>query len=46
MLGERGAGILVRPEVRESCARFHLTPPGELIRFLDHWLEHTKEGVA
>jgi trehalose-phosphatase len=46
MLGERGAGILVRPEVRESCARFHLTPPRELIRFLDHWLEHTKEGVA
>ncbi|HCT61755.1 trehalose-phosphatase [Acidobacterium capsulatum] len=46
VLGERGLGILVRPEARESCAKFHLTPPGELIRFLDRWLEHTKESIA
>ncbi len=46
VLGGRGLGILVRPEPRESCAQFHLTPPGELIHFLDNWLEHTKEGIA
>ena len=41
----RGLGILVRPETRESRADFHLTPPGELLEFLDEWLENAKESV-
>lgn len=41
----RGLGILVRPEVRETCADYHLTPPVELLRFLDEWLENAKVSV-
>ena len=41
----RGLGILVRRETRESRADFHLTPPGELLEFLDEWLENAKESV-
>lgn len=41
----RGLGILVRPEVRESCADYHLRPPEELLRFLEEWLENAKVGV-
>ena len=41
----RGLGILVRPEVRESCADYHLTPPEGLLRFLDEWLENAKVSV-
>ncbi len=41
----RGVGILVRPEVRESCADYHLTPPEELLGFLDRWLENAKVSV-
>lgn len=44
-LGGRGLGILVRPEARESCADYHLTPPEELLRFLDEWLENAKVSV-
>ena len=39
----RGVGILVRPEARESCADYHLTPPEELLEFLDRWLENATE---
>lgn len=45
-LDGRGIGILVRPEPRESCADFHLTPPDQLLRFLDRWLENTKASAA
>lgn len=38
----RGLGILVRPEARESCADYHLTPPEELLEFLAEWLENAK----
>lgn len=41
----RGLGILVRPETRESYAEYHLTPPEELLRFLDEWLENAKVSV-
>lgn len=41
----RGVGILVRPEARESCADYHLTPPEELLEFLDRWLENAKESI-
>lgn len=41
----RGLGILVRPELRESCAEYHLTPPEELLRFLEEWLENAKVSV-
>ncbi len=40
-----GLGILVRPEVRESCAEYHLRPPEELLRFLEEWQENAKDGV-
>lgn len=41
----RGLGVLVRPEARESCASYHLTPPEELLRFLDEWLENARVSV-
>ena len=41
----RGLGILVRPEVRESCADYSLMPPEELLRFLEEWLESAKVSV-
>jgi trehalose-phosphatase len=40
-LGDRGANtlrVLVRPEPRPSAADLWLTPPGELLAFLDRWL--------
>ena len=37
-LGERGLSILVRADVRASCARFWLRPPQELLKFLDEWI--------
>jgi trehalose-phosphatase len=37
-LGDRGFSILVRTEVRASCARFWLRPPKELLGFLDEWI--------
>jgi len=35
----RGVTILMRPEWRESAAQFWLSPPGELIEFLQIWLK-------
>ena len=40
--GDRGFSILVRTEVRESCARFWLRPPEELLEFLDDWIAACK----
>jgi trehalose-phosphatase len=37
-IGKRGYPILVRTEVRQSDARFWLTPPEELLEFLDAWI--------
>ena len=37
-LGNRGVSILVREEVRRSCARYWLCPPTELLSFLDCWI--------
>jgi trehalose-phosphatase len=41
----RGLGVLVRPEVRDSCADYFLTPPEELLRFLEEWLENAKVSL-
>jgi trehalose 6-phosphate phosphatase len=41
-LGDRGFSILVRTEVRASCARFWLRPPKELLAFLDEWIAASK----
>jgi trehalose-phosphatase len=41
-LGDRGFSILVRSEVRPSCARFWLRPPKELLEFLDEWIAASK----
>jgi len=38
-LAGRGLRVLVRPEFRETEADLHLTPPHELLDFLDRWLE-------
>lgn len=35
----RGIGILVSPELRETAADVWLTPPEELIWFLERWIE-------
>jgi trehalose-phosphatase len=38
-LNGRGLSLLVRPEPRPTSATAWLRPPGELLRFLDEWLE-------
>ena len=38
-MGDRGVTILVRTEWRESAAGLWLSPPGELIEFLELWLK-------
>jgi trehalose-phosphatase len=45
-LGERGFSILVRTEVRASCARFWLRPPKELLEFLDAWIAASKKPTT
>jgi trehalose-phosphatase len=44
-LGERGFSVLVRTEVRASCARFWLRPPKELLEFLDEWIAASKNAA-
>jgi len=41
-LGERGLKVLVRSEPRETGADLRLSPPDELLSFLDRWLENTE----
>jgi trehalose-phosphatase len=41
-LGDRGFSILVRTEVRASCARFWLRSPKEVLGFLDEWIAASK----
>jgi len=38
-LGERGLKVLVRKKIRETKADIHIQPPGELLGFLDRWIE-------
>jgi trehalose 6-phosphate phosphatase len=33
----RGLGVLVRPELRETCADMWIRPPSELVGFLERW---------
>jgi trehalose-phosphatase len=42
-VGDWGVSILVRTEVRASCARFWLRPPQELLEFLDEWIAACKD---
>ena len=42
-VGDRGFSILVRTEVRASCARFWLRPPQELLEFLDEWIAASRK---
>ena len=44
-MGSEGYSILVRTEVRESCARFWLRPPEELLAFLDEWIVNSQSAV-
>jgi trehalose-phosphatase len=45
-VGDRGFSILVRTEVRASCARFWLRPPAELLAFLDTWIAGSQNQTA
>ena len=45
-MGNRGLTVLVRTEVRRSCAQFWLRPPQELLSFLDQWIEVTQNQPA
>lgn len=40
-VGNRGLKVLVRAEDRETSADLRITPPAELIAFLDDWLRAT-----
>jgi trehalose-phosphatase len=42
-VGGQGYSILVRNEVRPSCAQFWLCPPEELLTFLDDWIAGTPQ---
>ena len=42
-LNSHGLRVLVRKEKRATLADVHLTPPEELLSFLDRWLEITGE---
>jgi trehalose-phosphatase len=42
-VGGRGYSILVRNEVRPSCAQFWLCPPEELLTFLDDWIAGARQ---
>jgi trehalose 6-phosphate phosphatase len=35
----RGLGVLVRPELRQTCADAWIRPPAELVGFLERWCE-------
>lgn len=35
----RGIGILVSPELKETAADIWITPPDEMMRFLERWIE-------
>lgn len=39
-----GAALLVRPHLRETEADAWIRPPGELLEFLDGWIEATTSG--
>jgi trehalose-phosphatase len=45
-LGNRGISILVRKEVRRSCARYWLCPPEELLTFLDGWIDASTKQLG
>jgi trehalose 6-phosphate phosphatase len=45
-LGSRGVTVLVRPEWRETYAQLWLRPPGELIEFLQWWLNSCSKGLG
>ncbi|HXF08567.1 MAG TPA: trehalose-phosphatase [Candidatus Acidoferrales bacterium] len=38
-LGDKGFSILVRDQLRPTAAESWLRPPGELLRFLERWLD-------
>ncbi|MCK4538567.1 MAG: trehalose-phosphatase [Candidatus Krumholzibacteria bacterium] len=38
-LSKKGLSLLVRPEFRKTAADAWLIPPGELLDFLDYWIE-------
>ena len=42
-VGDEGYSILVRNEVRPSCAQFWLCPPEELLTFLDNWIAGARQ---
>jgi trehalose-phosphatase len=45
-LGNHGYSILVRSEIRASCARFWMRPPEELLGFLDAWIANSQIAHA
>jgi trehalose-phosphatase len=44
-LSTRGAGVLVRPEVRKTAADLWIRPPEELLEFLDRWRAAARSGL-
>ena len=43
-LGDRGYGVLVRPNFRPTAATFWLKPPEGLLEFLGYWAEVDRSG--
>ena len=40
-LGDRGLKVLVSEKTRSTSADLQLTPPIELLEFLDNWIQYT-----
>jgi trehalose-phosphatase len=46
MVGRRGLSVLVRKEWRETAAELWLRPPGELLEFLERWVQAEAHGFT
>ncbi len=44
-LAETGMGVLARPRWRKTAAQFRLTPPDEVLAFLDFWGREIPHGT-
>jgi trehalose-phosphatase len=44
-IGNNGLRVLVRKQTRTTLADIQIIPPGELLKFLDMWIESTSSNL-